>query len=95
MDGAAFDPVTKRAFSSNGDGMLTVVEAAGPDKYTVVENVPTQKGARTLCVDTRTHHVFLPTANFGATPAPTAQTPKPRPTLKPGSFVILDVAPLK
>jgi len=95
VDGAGFDPVTKRAYSSNGDGTLTVVQQAGPDHYTVLENVPTQAGARTLAVDARTHHVFLPTASFGATPEPTAQTPKPRPAIQPGSFVILDVAPLK
>ena len=95
VDGVAFDPGLKRAYSSNGDGTLTVVQCTGPDQYTVLETVPTQKGARTVVVDALTHHVFLPTAAFGPTPAPTAQTPKPRPAIQPGSFVILDVAPLQ
>lgn len=94
VDGVAFDPVLKRAYSSNGDGTLTVVQEETPDTFTVLENVPTQKGARTVVVDSRTHHIFLPTATLGATPEPTANTPRPRPTLKPGSFVILDVAPV-
>lgn len=95
VDGVAFDPGLKRAYSSNGDGTLTVVKCTGPDQYAVLETVPTQKGARTVVVDAQTHHVFLPTAAFGPAPAPTAQSPKPRPAIKPGSFVILDVAPLQ
>lgn len=91
VDGAGFDPIKKRAYSSNGDGTLTVVQEEAKDKYAVLENVPTQAGARTLTVNTKTHHVFLPTAKFGPPPAPTAQNPKPRPTMLPGSFVILDV----
>lgn len=94
VDGAGFDPIKKRAYSSNGDGTLTVVQEDSDGKYTVLENVPTQKGARTMAVDTTTHHVFLPTAEFGPAPQPTAETPRPRPTIKPGSFVILDIEPL-
>jgi YVTN family beta-propeller protein len=94
VDGAGFDPIKKRAYSSNGDGTLTVVQEGDNDKYTVLENVPTQKGARTMAVDTTTHHVFLPTAEFGPTPEPTTENPHPRPSIKPGSFVILDIEPL-
>jgi DNA-binding beta-propeller fold protein YncE len=95
VDGAGFDPVNKRAYSSNGDGTLTVVQDEGKDKYTVLENVVTQKGARTMVVDARTHHVFLPTAEYGPAPEATADNPHPRPVVKPGSFVLLDVEPLK
>jgi hypothetical protein len=56
-----------------------------------VENVPTQPGARTLALDPKTHRVFLPTAQFGARPAPTTAVPRPRPSIVPGSFVVLVV----
>jgi len=95
VDGVEFDPGMKRAYSSNGDGTLTVIEEKGKDAFAVVENVLTQKGAKTLAVDTKTHHVFLPTADFGETPKATPENPRPRPTIKPGTFVVLDVEPVK
>ena len=88
-DAAAFDPKTKLAFSSNGAGTLTVVREDKGDKFTIVENVPTQRGARTMTLDAKTGKVYLPTAEFGATPAPTAERPHPRPSIVPNSFVIL------
>jgi len=60
-DGVAFDPGTGFAYSSNGDGTLTVVQQTG-GKYDVVENVATEAGARTIAVDEKTHKLFLPTA---------------------------------
>jgi DNA-binding beta-propeller fold protein YncE len=93
VDGAGFDPGLKRAYSSNGDGTLTVVQELAKDSFQVVENFATQKGARTMAINASTHHIFLPTAEFGETPAPTTEHPRPRPTIKPGSFVVLDVAP--
>ncbi len=89
VDGAAFDSERQLAFTSNGDGTLTVVHEDSPDKFSVVENVTTQKGARTLDVDQKTHRVFLITADFGPTPAPTAERPRPRPPMVPGTFTLL------
>jgi len=60
-DGAAFDAGTGYAFSSNGDGTLTVVQKAGAT-YGVVENIATERGARTIAVDEKTHKVYSPTA---------------------------------
>ena len=88
-DAAAFDPDAKLAFSSNGEGTLTVVHEDSADKFSFIENVPTQRGARTLAVDTKTHKVFLATAQFGETPAPTTERPRPRPAMIPNTFVIL------
>ena len=88
-DAAAFDPETGFAFSSNGEGTLTVVHEDSPDKYTVVENVATQRGARTMTLDLKTHRVFSVTAEFGPSPAPTAERPRPRPPMVPGSFTLL------
>ena len=86
-DGAAFDEGLKRAYSSNGDGTLTIVDEVGT-KFKVLESFTTQAGARTICVDQKTHHIYLPTAEF----EPLASGEK-RPKVKPGTFVILDVAP--
>jgi YVTN family beta-propeller protein len=88
-DAAAFDPETKLAFSSNGTGTLTVVHEDSADKYSVVENVTTQRGARTMALDPKTHTVYLATAQFGPPPAATPDRPRPRPSIVPGSFVIL------
>ncbi|MEO8147988.1 MAG: YncE family protein [Bacteroidia bacterium] len=95
VDGAAFDSQLKRAYSSNGDGTMTVVQQKDKDTYEVLENVATQKGARTIAVNTKTNHLFLPTAEYGETPAVTEENKHPRPSIKPGSFVILEIAPTK
>ena len=92
-DGAAFDPIKKRAYSSNGDGTLTVIQEENANTFKVLENVTTQKGARTIAIDSKTHHVYLPTAEFGPAPEPTTENPHPRATIKPGTFVILDIEP--
>jgi hypothetical protein len=60
-DGVAFDSGTGLAFSSNGDGTMTVVQQTG-GKYDVVENIATERGARTIAVDEKTHKIYLPTA---------------------------------
>lgn len=89
VDANAFDPGTDLAFSSNGDGTLTVVHEDSPNKFTVVGNISTQRGARTMALDTKTHNVFLVTAEFGPPPAPTADQPRPRPSMVPNSFTLL------
>jgi YVTN family beta-propeller protein len=89
VDAAGFDPETGLAFSSNGEGTLTVVHEDSPDKFTVVENVTTQKGARTMTLDPKTHRVFTVSAEFGPAPAPTPERPRPRPSIVPGSFTLL------
>jgi YVTN family beta-propeller protein len=88
-DAAAFDPETGFAFSSNGEGTLTVVHEDSPDKFTVVENVPTQVRARTMALDAKTHQVFLVSAEFGKAPAATAQQPRPRAPMVPGTFTLI------
>jgi DNA-binding beta-propeller fold protein YncE len=89
VDGAAFDPSRKVVFSSNGEGTLTVIHEDGPDTYKVLENAPTQAGARTLALDESTGRVYLPTAEFGPPPSPTADRPHPRGSVVPGTFVVL------
>ncbi len=88
-DAAGFDPGRNLAFSSNGEGTLTVVHADGNDKYTVVENAVTEPRARTMAVDTKTHKVYLASAKFGPAPAATKEQPRPRAPMLKDSFVIL------
>lgn len=89
VDANGFDPGTSLAFSSQGDGTLTIVHEDSPDKFTPVDSVQTQRGARTMALDTKTHKVFLVTAEFGPAPAPTPQQPRTRPPMVPGSFTLL------
>ena len=91
VDANGFDPETGFAFSSNRDGTLTVVHEDAPDKFRVAANVATQKGARTMTLDLKTHRVFLVSADFGPAPEPTAEHPHPRPAILPGTFVLLVV----
>jgi DNA-binding beta-propeller fold protein YncE len=91
VDANAFDPETGFAFASCGEGVLTVAHEDSPDKFSVVQNVPTEKGARTMALDPKTHDVFLVTAKFGTPPAPTKDQPHPRPPILPDSFVVLVV----
>jgi DNA-binding beta-propeller fold protein YncE len=89
VDAGGFDPSTKLVFSSNGDGTLTVLHEDSPSKLSVMQNVETQKGARTMALDARTGDVYLVTAEFGPRPAATAGNPRPRPTIVKDSFVVL------
>jgi DNA-binding beta-propeller fold protein YncE len=91
VDANAFDPETELAFASCGEGVLTVVHEDSPAKFTVMENVPTQRGARTMALDPKTHQIFSVTANFGPAPAATAENPRPRPAILADSFVVLVV----
>jgi YVTN family beta-propeller protein len=86
VDANRFDPETNYAFASNGEGTLTVVHEDSPDKFSVVENVPTKRSARTMALDLKTHNIFLAAADFEP---PAAGERRPR--MKPGSFVILVV----
>jgi len=89
-DGAAFDPGTGRTYASNGEGTLTVITQDGKDHFTVTGTLPTRKGARTMAVDTRTHLLYLPTAEYG--PAPEAKPgQRSRPPMIPESFQVLVV----
>ncbi len=89
VDANRFDPGTQLAFASTGDGTLTAVHEDSPDKYTVVDNVQTQRGARTMEVDPKTHNVFTVTAEFGPMPTDVKPGERRRPPMIPGSFTLL------
>lgn len=89
-DGVAFDPEFKLVFSSNGAGSLTIVSELSVNKFQVIQTLKTEPRGRTLTLDPRTHHIFIPTADFKAV-SPTVANPKPRPVPVPGSFRVLEI----
>jgi YVTN family beta-propeller protein len=89
VDATWFDDETNLAFASCGEGVLTVVREESPDKFSVAENVPTQQGARTMALDSKTHNVWVATAKFGPPPAPAPDNPHPRRSIVPDTFVAL------
>jgi DNA-binding beta-propeller fold protein YncE len=93
VDAARFDAATQLAFASNGDGTITVVHEDAPDKFRVVGTVPTKRGARTMELDEKTHRLFTVSADFGPTPEATADRPRPRPPVLPGTFALLELDP--
>ena len=88
-DAAGWDAKHQLAFSSNGDGTLSIVDAA--HDYKTVESLPTQKGARTMSYDPSTDRVYLVTAETGARPEPTVANPHPRPAIVPDTFTVFVV----
>jgi len=89
VDANRFDPGTGFAFASCGDGTITVAHEDSPDKFTAVDTITTQRGARTMEVDPNNHNIYTVTAEFGPAPAATADNPRPRPTMVPDSFTLL------
>ncbi len=89
VDAAGFDPANQLAFTSNGEGSLSVVHENADGSFATVATVATQRGARTMALDPKTHKIYMSTAEFGPAPAPTPDRPRPRPTIIPGSFTVL------
>lgn len=89
-DAAGYSAKFNLAFSSNGEGTLTVVDA-GKAGYPVLQTVPTQRSARTMIYDPSTDRIYLSAAELGPRPAATPENPRPRPTMVPGSFKIIVV----
>ena len=92
-DGCAFDPGTKRAFSSNGDGTMTVVQEVNANTFKVLENVKTERGARTITLDKKTHHIYLPTAKLALRLRPPKTTPGQGRQWCPAAFEVLEIVP--
>lgn len=92
-DAAKFDPGLKLAFASQGDGTLAVIHEESAEKFTLVETVKTEFGARTMAVDPKTHRLFLPSCDWGPKPPATKEDPNPRQPMVPGSFRVLVMEP--
>jgi YVTN family beta-propeller protein len=92
-DGVEFDPTSRRAFSANGEGTLTVVRETDPEHFDAIASIATQARARTLALDPVSHRIYLVTASFGPTPAPTREQPRPRPPMLQDTFTVLVLSP--
>jgi DNA-binding beta-propeller fold protein YncE len=98
-DGAIFNPATMEAFSTGGNGTMTIVKENSPTSFVVEQNLQTMNGARTVTFDSKTGHLFTMSQERGPAPAPApAATGAPSPggrgpqgTTVPGSFTILMV----
>jgi DNA-binding beta-propeller fold protein YncE len=90
VDGVIFDPTTQLIISSNGEGSLSVIKEVSANEFKVIQTVKTERGARTIAFDPKTHHVFVSTAQYGETPAATTENPNPRPPVIPGTFMVLE-----
>ncbi len=89
VDGVAFDPVQQLAFSTNGgNGTLSVVQEQSPQKFALVQDLESARGARTVALDSKTHNLYTITAQFEAAPASGG-----RPPLKPGTFQVMLISP--
>ena len=97
IDAASFDPGTQLAFVSAGDGTVTIAHEDSPDKFTVVQTLKTERGARTMTLDPGTHKIYLASAQYEAPAAPATPpapgTRPPRPKMIAGSFKVLVYGP--
>lgn len=93
VDANAFDDKLQLAFSSNGEGTVTIAHEDSPTKLTVVQTLETQPSARTMALDPKTHRIYLAAATFGPAPAQAAGAPRRRPPIVPGSFKVLVYGP--
>src|SRR5260370_1047121 len=93
VDALEFDAKSGLIYVSTGggDGALSIFHEDAPDKYTLVQAVKTLPGARTMALAHNTGRVYLPVADVGPTPEPTADNPRPRPRMLPGTFSVLVV----
>jgi DNA-binding beta-propeller fold protein YncE len=91
-DGNGYDPGTGFLFAACREGLISILHQDSADQYSVVANVTTQFGTRTMTIDLKTHHVFTVTADFKPAGPPTADNPRPRPQPIAGSFAILELA---
>ena len=89
VDATAFDKGVKQAYSSNGEGNITVIKEDSPTSFSVAATVPTKRGARTMTIDEKTHNLITVTADFEPAPAPAPGQPRQRPKMVPDSFVVL------
>ncbi len=89
VDATKYDSRTKLAFCSCGDGTVTIAHEDSPDTLTVVQTLKTERGARTMALDPKTHKIYLSSAKFEATPEPPTGARRQRPKIVAGSFKVL------
>lgn len=95
VDGCEFDDAMQLAFASCGEGVTTIAKEESPEKLTVLQTLQTQRGARTMALDPKTHRIYLPTAEFQPAPSPAPGASPARPTIVPGTCKLLVYGPGK
>jgi YVTN family beta-propeller protein len=93
VDGAAFDDATQLVFASCGEGVTNILKEEMPEKLTVVQTLKTERGARTMTLDPKTHRIYLPSAQFQPPPSPSPGASPARPTIVPNTLKLLVYGP--
>ena len=93
VDGCAFDSATQLAFASCGDGTTTIAREGAPDKLTVLQTLKTERGARTMALDPKSHWAYLPSAQFQPPPSPSPGMSPGRPSVVPNTLKLLVYGP--
>jgi YVTN family beta-propeller protein len=94
VDGAAFDDSTQLAFASCGEGVTTILKEETPEKLSVVQTLKTERSARTMVLDPKTHRIYLPSAQFEPAPSPSPGSSPVRPTIVPNTLKLLIYSPI-
>ena len=92
VDATVFDPESKLAAASTREGTIHVFHEDSPDKFSSMETIKTEFGAKTMGLDPRTHRFYTDTSDFNA-PTATAQQPNPQPAPIPGSLHLMIYTP--
>ena len=95
VDGCAFDDVTRLAFASCGEGVTTIAREETPEKLNVVQTLKTERGARTMALDPKTHRIYLPTAQFEPAPSPSPGVSPARPKIIANTLKLLVYGPVE
>jgi len=93
VDGCAFDDARQLAFASCGDGTTTIVREEAPNRLKVLQTLKTERGARTMALDQKTHRIYLPSAQFQPPPSPSPGASPGRPTIVPNTLKLLVYGP--
>ena len=93
VDGCAFDDARQLAFASCGDGTTIIAREVAPGKLTVIQTLKTERGARTMALDPKTHRIYLPTAQFQPPPSPSPGAWPAQPTIVPNTLKLLVYVP--
>ena len=93
VDGCAFDDGTQLAFASCGDGTTIIAREEAPNKLTLLQTLKTERGARTMGLDPKSHRIYLPSAQFQPPPSPSPGVSPGRPSVVPNTLKLLVYGP--
>jgi len=93
VDGCAFDHGTQLAFASCADGTTIIAREEAPDKLTILQTLNTERGARTVALDPKSHWIYLPSAQFQPPPSPSPGMSPGRPSVVPNTLKLLVYGP--